>query len=692
MIRFLISLILIGVVIFGMYLRYEDFNDWKKFGKKFQYQGQYQMANFDSYYYLRTAKEIQNDEYDTLDEKRRFPNGVKRAFIPPLLSWIAAKISSIFNIPLDRVAIYTPVLSAPLLAIIIFFISQAFNFKYISSLSASFFSIISIGYITRTRIGVFDTDCLNVTFLLITCYMLLQFSQIKNCNRYYYLLGACINFLLHYIFWNTVAVIVLISFLFPLTIALVFYFKTKKDWLKYIILASIIVVGFCLNYNEFMTYFDLFINKKSVFPNNISISELDKISFKKYIEGTTRSKFILGLSILGLVVMAWKYRIKMLFFLIPLSLLVSPFFLGIRFLAFCAPMIAVGIGYIIELTFNFRKKNQPQLSYLIALAIAIIGISFTFKPITKGFEKPAAYNNIKLLTVIEDNIPRDATIWTSSDIGYQILYYLNNPTYADGEFTDKNLRNGELHFNLYFPFTAKNFALSANFIQFYSVRGLEGTRFLEKSFRSVETAYSFMRKVFSKTPGETRIFLEDLKKKSFLPNPDTLTTTKKWLEFLYPKPEKDNYLFLYHLMSQTGSWFKQGNSNLKTLKTKGLPLFLALPGLKNLNSKIQNTQIDISLQDGSSLYNHQKSYLHSITTYTNDKKEKINYPENIKKTTNKFIFQWNSDNNFGAILDKEMDNMTFIRLFLGNEESDYFIPVDLKTPDYQIWKIQGDTL
>ena len=56
---------------------------------------------------------------------------------------------------------------------------------------------------------------------------------------------------------------------------------------------------------------------------------------------------------------------------------------------------------------------------------------------------------------------------------------------------------------------------------------------------------------------------------------------------------------------------------------------------------------------------------------------------------NPYVFFWNNTTNFGAIISKDVAKTTFIRLFMAQKGGDYFEPVLLKSPDYQIWKIQG---
>ncbi len=142
-------IILLLIVLFAVFLRYEDFPVWQKNKAHFQYHGEYQMANFDSYYYLQIAKEIQNGNYDRLQEYRRVPNGMKTPHIPPLISVLAASISSLTKVPLSTIAIFLPIFLASLLAPLVFMLSLKLSFNSLSAPTAARVAETPFSYITR---------------------------------------------------------------------------------------------------------------------------------------------------------------------------------------------------------------------------------------------------------------------------------------------------------------------------------------------------------------------------------------------------------------------------------------------------------------------------------------------------------------------------------------------------------------
>ncbi|MDT7831665.1 STT3 domain-containing protein [Flavobacteriaceae bacterium S356] len=678
------------IILFAIFLRYEDFSVWKKNKTAFQFQGEYQMGNFDSYYYLEIAKEVQNGDYDNLQEKSRVPNGKEVPIIPPLLSVLAASISSIMNTPIATVAIFLPIFLASLLAPLVFFFCRRLNFNRVASLTAAVFSIISLTYVVRTRIGVFDTDCMNVIFVLLNSYLFYQFAMLETKKRYTYLILGILSSFLFYTWWNTATSVVVLSAIVPLAVALVFFYKTRKVLLKYSVLALIILVGIYFTGDQIASYFTLLSGTTTtVFPNNMSVAELDATSFTYFIEQTSNSTFLFISMLIGIVALCWKLKLRALFLSIPLLLAIAPLFAGNRFMLFSAPILAIGIGYCIQILYNLHKRVPIKVTYGLTLLVLIIGISSTYKKITHNFVKPAAADNVHLLSALDNFTPTDANIWTEWDLGYQIQYYLDRGTYADGEFSD-----GELYFYNAFPFAANNLAVSANFIRFYNKHGIKGMKTLYTTFSGVENTFNILNSLFALDPADAEKWLIAKQQQGTSLTSDKLKTPQQWIAFLFPKDAKDVYLFIHYKMTQTAAWFKQGNSDLKTGKTKGLPLFLTFNALKEQGNLIKNHQSSVDQTTGIMKYFNQKRYFRSLATFTGDtiKRRSFAMPRELNNggKDNRFVFQWDQRVGFGAAMSKEMAQTTLARLYLLQEKSPHFKPVMLNTPQYQIWKVTGN--
>ncbi|NAS11127.1 STT3 domain-containing protein [Poritiphilus flavus] len=683
-------LLLIAIVIFAIYLRYEDFSVWKKDKANFQYEGEYQMANFDSYYYLQIAKELQQGTYDSHQEKRRVPNGAQNPVIPPLLPLLAVTLSSVSNVPVATVAIFLPVVLASLLAPLVFMFSLKLHFNRIAALVAALFSILSLTYIIRSRIGVFDTDSLNVVFVLLNSYLIYQFAEIKDKRRYLFLGLAALSAFLFYIWWDTASSVVVISALFPLTVALLFFYKTKRTLLKYgVILLLLSVSAYFIGDQIVLLFKLLFDNIDARFPRNMSISELDSVSIADFIQKTSSNTFLFICMLIGLVALCRKLKLKSLFFVVPILMAIAAFLVGNRFVSFAAPILGLGIGYGVQMLFNQKKSIKPKIATIIAIGIAIIGIGSSYKTITAGHQKTAASQNISLLNALKQYTPKGCNIWTDWDLGYQIHYYLNRGTYADGGFTD-----GEISYYASFPFAVDNLTVSANFMRFYNENGIEGMNVLYNSLSGVENTFIFLREVLSLKPKEAETWLMETHKEGLLPETDTLKTPRQWTSFLFPKATEDIYLFIHYRMTQTAAWFKQGNSDLKTGETKGLPLFLTFNALREQGNEIKNNQVSLNRNTGVMDYFNQKRYFRSLATFTGDTIERQSYGLSRRLSNsgkdNRFVFQWDKRTGFGAAMSAEMANTTLVKLYLLQEKSPHFEAVVLNSPEYQIWKVKGN--
>ncbi|MBC6400000.1 MAG: hypothetical protein GDA37_03120 [Ekhidna sp.] len=683
------GLLLTAIVLFAVFLRFEDFYSWEKKSPFFQYRGEWQMANFDSYYYLQIAKEIQEGTYDKLQENRRVPNGMQAPAIPPLISVLTSLISSITKVPIATVALFLPIFSASLLAPLMFVFCLKLHFNKIAALTTALFSVISLTYVTRTRIGVFDTDCLNVVFVLLNSYLFFRFAEIKNKHRYVYLGLGFLNSFLFIIWWNTAPSVVVLSGVVPLSAAIIFFYTTKKR-LKYGILSLIILLCALLIGDEVMAYVRLILGKtNNAFPNNLSVAELDAAGLDTFIKKTSNNKFISISMLVGIVALCWKMRLKALFLTIPVLLgIIAPFFAGNRFILFSAPILAMGMGYCIQILFNLKKRIKPSLAVIITMLIAVIGIVANYKTITDGHEKPSAFENTHLLNALDKYTPKDANIWTDWDMGYQIQHYLNRGTYADGEFSD-----GEFYYYVSFPLAAENPEVSANFMRFYNKRGKEGMTTLYDTFSGVEQTFEFLKTVLAYSPSAAEEWLQTQQQKGMLPEAPDLTGTEEWISFLFPEQSEDIYLFIHYKMTQTAAWFKQGNSDLKTGLTKGLPLFLTFEALNEQGSQIKNNQISLNTKTGTAKYFNQPRYFQSLSTFNGVETVKKTFPKPRRMYAGKddrFIFQWNKKKRFGAAMSKEMANTTLVKLYLLQEKSRHFEPVFINTPKYQIWKITGN--
>ncbi|MEI6126882.1 MAG: hypothetical protein WCQ99_10075, partial [Pseudomonadota bacterium] len=83
--------------------------------------------------------------------------------------------------------------------------------------------------------------------------------------------------------------------------------------------------------------------------------------------------------------------------------------------------------------------------------------------------------------------------------------------------------------------------------------------------------------------------------------------------------------------------------------------------------------------------------LFPISHFINRKKnnlEQKNYPR-----TSQYCFEMFEQGRFGALMDTQIAESVFNKLFIRHVyPKEYFQPVDMNTPVYQLWEVKGDSL
>lgn len=694
--RLLIVLSLLLIYLFGAHLRYEDFPHWHDIPGAYEYQGEYQMTNFDSYYYLLAARALREGTYDTLDESRRIPNGMSRPIIPPLSSLSAVLLSDIFAIPIPTIAIFFPVILAPLLGIVIFYIGRYFSIQAFFCLVAAFLTILSYSYVTRTRIGVFDTDCLNITLMYFNTWLATKTVTEDRALRKSLLAALCLTTIIYAAWWSTGSYIAILASLIPLS--LVSLFKLRGH-LRLWCLAGVSMATFTiilLNDVEFIGLFNILTGiQQTDFPLLDSISELEPVGLKQFIRDTAGNSLIACLMLLGFILLLYKQYQSAIYFILPFTLGFSALFMGNRFLIFSAPIFALGGAYLANLVWQQGGRYHKEATAITVSGMIALSIVSNYERLTDKLNIPAVHDSRALLNLIQHNTPSNGAIWTNWSIGYLINYYLKRDTYADGELNN----GGEVLYYLSFPFAANNLKLAANFMNFYTHSDIHQ---LYEVFTKPADAIDFLQSILVMPPHKAHPKIKSLLDEGALSLNTGLSTNDEWLRFLYPQSEQPIYFLLHQRMLQTVSWFKQGNMDLKNHNTMGLPFILQFHNMHQKEYFIANDEMVVNQQLG--LAKHRQGSMHSFSSITecqshrcqtqyydkdNKKISRIKVKNNNKD--DRFVFHWNSDTKLGAVMSAEMSKTSFIQLFIQGKQSDHFELIQSTIPHYQLWKVHGDS-
>jgi len=692
-------IILIIIVISAFALRMEDLQKWKDKKEQCFYNGEPILTTIDGYYYLSLARDIAENSYHQPYEKRAVPDNPSRPDPPPLLSVIAAFISRLFSISLNWVgAILPPVLSLTI-AVPIYLYGRNIGGTSMG-ISATMLALVSPFYIYRAGLGWFDTDCLNATLSLGIAYCFFKFGSEHSAKKFAYFIGGICLFIIFLWWWDSTPDVVILTTLVSFISTLIFLYRpSRKEGIIFYSLLLICALSVLLIkghdypvqiYNQIYELFR-YISKEnpSLFPNpGISIGEQQKYPINKIITYLTNNTLLFVVSAIGLLGMLLK-KTRQAATLISLIILSSlSFFYAGRFILFALPVMALGFGFFISQLWIFASKSTFKA---FRPAVIIICLLSTVPPIMYNIQNvywpKLSSQVIKGLDSLSRITPQDSVIWAWWDFGYPIIYWSNRATISDGAYHGA----ARIVYNA-LPFAAHDPKFSANFIRFFIERGEEGlNKLYQATGNDVSKGFELMKKVLSCTPQEAERHIQEAELKSV----GLIDSNEKWLRFFFPENHRNIYLFLDSGMIFTSHWWywfgtynidkKAGihpelnksyeNISIIMLKSKGKITPQHLTNMQNLN---------IDLKSGKATTYNGLVSLKKILINNLSFIQEINFHQTGS------VFYYLPKNSKGFLQDADFANSTYNRLFLGSTESqfpEYFKPVELNTPIYQIWQV-----
>ena len=453
---FILLLLILIPISAGLIARYQAVHFWEQHRKEFFVNGRPIFSAYDAYLFARYAEDYKRGVFKPggVDHLRFVPDYTNYPPVIPLPSWITAKLSELFHTHIENIAFWLIPILAVLVAIPIaiwFFLEDL----YLTALTGALISTISFIYITRTGINRLDTDSLILFSLFaipLSVYLYKKFSDTKA--KYLSLLLLSLVSLIFY-WWYIHPGLNLLLFLFSALFIISYslsYSNTslklrqipKKDLILIFLAFNPIILfeGFFSLIKKISIYIINFGKPISGFPNiAISISELQHFNLEIIAQWTIGNTVLFILGFLGLIAFAFL-RIRLFILIFPIFLMGLISLKGAsRFAIFLAPVLGIGLGFLLDFAINLIKNysyllgNRIVFSILQILLIPILAFilifsnlkSFHFKPLTI-MNSVLAQTFIDLKKVTPDN----AWIWTWWDYGYAIQYYARRATFHDG--------------------------------------------------------------------------------------------------------------------------------------------------------------------------------------------------------------------------------------------------------------------
>ena len=460
--RIFIPLILIALpVILGLWARYQAVPYWQEHKKEFYVEGRPIFTAYDSYYFARLAEDYKLGVFEPGGEDRlRFvPDYVPYPSVIHFYSWLFAKLSALTGKPVENLSFWLIPILAVLFAVPLVLLLIAAEAP-LAGLAGAVVGGLSLIYVIRTGLNRLDTDSIVLFsfFAIPLAVFLASRAKTERAKYLYLLLLALFSNLfywgylhpdLNFVLWGAA----LLFWLFPIV----------SDWLRQrrldisplkstnlwkdlglLTLAFnpyILFAGFFSLISRLGTY--VFHFGKPVegnFPNvQISISELQKMDLSQIAQLTVGNEILLYLSFGGLLLFA-IFRLRAFLLLLPTLLIGLLSFKGAsRFAMFLAPMVGIGLGFLLDLLWGYLKsrlqlEDWKEIFSLSGLAIVLSAVlafansdSFKFKP-TPIMNSAVASAFIE----IGKQTPPNAWIYTWWDYGYAIQYYARRATFHDG--------------------------------------------------------------------------------------------------------------------------------------------------------------------------------------------------------------------------------------------------------------------
>ncbi len=694
--RWLEVLGIIAIIAVGLFVRLEDLSDWEDYPSRALYQDEALLTTFDGYYYISLSRDMLEGTYDSIDEKRAAPEGIKRPFPPPLMSMIAAGLAKITPFSLNWIGAVLPVILGMLLFLPLYGIGRYYGGPAMA-LTAALMGLLSHYYVYRSSLGWFDTDCMNTTWAMAAAWCALHFGVEQTRRRYWYFAGGVIIFFLFYWWWDMATEVVSAACILPFLVAFIFFYRPPKK--EGIIFGGILAVG--LVALLFWQGFDLpmdvvkkissrysYISKeiKGDFPNmGVTISEQSKPTLEEIVVRSTGSLPILILSGVGFILLCWRKHKESLFLGVPLALGALSFFFAKRFLIFLAPVSALGLGFLIYQLWVWRRKLK-LLTYVTPILVLIMAWPAFSTDIRKTFwpkEQPALIHG---MVMAKEKTPENSLIWAWWDHGYPMIYWSRRATMNDG-----SVHQGERSVYNGLPLATWSFRLSANFIQFYANRGISEIRNFYRTVGDAREGYRLIKDILGGGPEEARNILENLQLESVKEK----KSVDEWLEFFFPPDPKPAYLFLdWRLVRTAYWWYWLGSWNME--KQDGYhPQLQYYQGLKNDKKNIYGRGIQVQPSTGVMRFNNGMDLkLELLAVHFPNKAPWVKrYSAEDQQKRSDFYFDYHMKNHLGILQDATLANSVFGKLFVRRMmPKDYFKPISLGFPAYQIWEVQADSL
>ena len=156
----------------GLVVRFSGLPRWNRLRAATYHEDTPILTTADAYLFTRYAREEAEGIYRVhkLDPMRNYPDGMPYPGYIPLICWLTALIHRLTGTSIEIIAFYLPVLLAPLFVIPLSLYGRQIG-RPLAALAGGVLGATYSGYVARSTLGRFDTDCLNLFFLFLLAWL-----------------------------------------------------------------------------------------------------------------------------------------------------------------------------------------------------------------------------------------------------------------------------------------------------------------------------------------------------------------------------------------------------------------------------------------------------------------------------------------------------------------------------------------
>lgn len=677
-----------------------QFSDYEAF----KYADQFMINTNDGYYWAEGARDLLNGTFQKNDL-----SPIEQA--PAQLTYFLVKF---LPFSFETIIFYMPAVFSSLIVIPIILIGHNLKMNEVGFLAALLASI-AVSYYNRTMVGYYDTDMLNIVFPVFLLWSLILALRTKEekyllitaleiiAYRWWYpqsysleasFLGLILLYTLIFdrkrlfnyqlVSLMLVAMIGLDGFIrFVGVLALYIFFKQEKFQRYTFVMLGVSIALFFIAGGFSPIWYQL---KGYVFKDAIQVSqdalplhffsvmqtvrEAGQIPFSTFAERISGHTITFLSSLLGYVLLAWRYPVVLLG--LPLLGLGSVgLFGGLRFTIYAVPVCALGVSYFLFTCSSAIQTffKQTRMGNGIKSVFVIIGSLVILVPNllhVMHYRVPTVFNKVEVEQLVELRkiANREDYVLAWWDYGYPIRYYSDVKTLIDGA-----KHGGDVNFPVSYALTSPQ-EKAAKLARFE-------VEYTEQAYVRAEKNETVMNNTAQMTLDA-----------GFKNANDFLAALETDIKI--PEKTRDIYFYLpYRMLSILPTVAQFSNLDVMSGNTIRQPFFYQTNRFKDSPTHLDlSSGVVLDKAKGTLRLGNQEVLVKRFikTGYSNDKK--LLKEQNTLHVNGMFSVIYMQAYNTFLVLDETMFNASYIQLFvLENYDEKLFEPIILE-PHSKVFKLK----